>query len=115
MSECDLVVSVHKGHHNPYFNMLEKADYYYQLPKGISSNYGSRQVAPPVYLINTVAWVYSRQAIFDERMRIPRKTLVYEFPENRSIDLDTPDDLRKIKYFLNRPLSALTNIIKFWS
>ena len=99
-NETDLVVSVHKGHGNPYFNMLEQNNNYFALPKGANLNYGSRQAAPEVWHINTVAWVYSRRAIMDERARIPKKTLIYEFPEDRSVDIDTPDDIRKINFFL---------------
>lgn len=99
-SDCDLVVSVHQGHHNPYFNMLESEGMYFKLPKGADANYGARQAAPAVYQINTVAWVYSRRSIKIERKRIPKKTLIYEFPETRSIDLDTPDDISKLNYFL---------------
>lgn len=104
----DLLVSVHRGHHNPYFNMLEKKGEFFCLPKGVEENYGSRQVAPLVYQINTVVWIYSRNAIINERVRIPKSTLIYEFPESRSIDLDTPDDLMKINYFLksNTPIKS---------
>ena len=78
------------------------------MPKGVEENYGSRQVAPLVYQINTVVWIYSRNAIINERVRIPKSTLIYEFPESRSIDLDTPDDLMKINYFLksNTPIKS---------
>ena len=100
-NDVDLVVSVHRGHHNPYFNMLEEVGEYYELPKGARENYGSRQAAPTVYQVNTVAWIYSRQAIMEERVRIPRKTLIYEYPEDRSIDLDTPDDIQKLNYLFN--------------
>tara|TARA_X000001036_G_C20659384_1_gene798324 strand:+ start:1231 stop:1944 length:714 start_codon:yes stop_codon:yes gene_type:complete len=100
-NNADLIVSVHKGHYNPYFNMLEKRDDYYDLPKGKDENYGSRQMSPAVYLINTLVWIYTRNAIMIEKKRIPEKTLVYCFPEERSIDLDTPEDLKKIEYRLS--------------
>ena len=100
-NDVDLVVSVHKGHHNPYFNMLEQVDGYFELPKGGDKNYGSRQQVPTVYQINTVVWIYSREAVMEERVRIPKKTLIYEFPEDRSVDIDTSDDLRKLNFFLN--------------
>jgi CMP-N,N'-diacetyllegionaminic acid synthase len=100
-NDVDLVVSVHRGHYNPYFNMLEKQEGYFKLPLGAEENYGSRQAAPAVYQINTVVWIYSRASIFEERVRIPKKTLIYEFPEDRSMDLDTPDDIKRLNYFLS--------------
>ncbi len=101
-NDCDLVVSVHKGHHNPYFNMLEQYDKYFNLSKGSKQNFGYRQAAPLVFGINTLVWVYSREAIMNEKIRIPEKTLVYVFPEDRSIDIDTPYDLMILEYLLDQ-------------
>ena len=99
-NDVDLVISVHKGHHNPYFNMVEQVGDFFELSKGKKENIGSRQLAPKVYSVNTVGWVYSRRAVMEEKLRIPVKTLAYEFPESRSIDLDTPDDVRRLSYIL---------------
>jgi CMP-N,N'-diacetyllegionaminic acid synthase len=96
----DLLVSVHECQHNPYFSMLEKKKFFYKLSKG-KKNIGSRQEAPKVLEINTLVWIYSRKAVFVEKKRIPKKTIVLKTPYDRSIDIDTNEDIRKINYYLS--------------
>ena len=101
--QADLALSVHQSHQNPYFNMLESGkNGFYALPKGIKENYGSRQSAPRVYSVNTICWVYSKYAILEEKTRIPKKTVVEEFPEEISIDIDTLDDLSRLNFHLKK-------------
>ena len=104
--KADLALSVHLSHQNPYFNMLEiRSNGFYRLPLGREENYGSRQSAPRVYSLNTICWVYSRYAILEERKRIPEKTVVKEFPEEVSTDIDTLDDLSRVKFQLDQDRS----------
>ncbi len=98
----DLLLSVHECEHNPYFSMLEKKGKYYKLSKNSNRNPGSRQQVPKVYEINTIVWIYSRRAIFSENRRIPKKTLIFKTPINRSIDIDTKNDINKIKFYLKK-------------
>ena len=98
----DLLLSVHESGHNPYFSMMEKKGEYFELCKNKKNNPGSRQGVPKVYEVNTLVWIYSRKAIFSEKRRIPKKTLIFKTPVNRSIDIDTKDDINKIKYYLKK-------------
>ena len=100
--KVDLVVSVHPCQHNPYFSMLEKNGKYFKLSKYKSKNPGSRQEVPIVYEINTLVWVYSRHAIINEKKRIPKKTVIFETPYGRSVDIDTEDDIEKINFYLKK-------------
>ncbi len=98
----DLLISVHEAQHNPYFSMLEKKGKFYKLSKIYNKNPGSRQEVPKVYEVNTIVWIYSRNAIFKEKKRIPKKTLIIKTPLNRSVDIDTKEDIKKIKYYLSK-------------
>jgi len=98
----DLLLSVHESGHNPYFSMLEKKGKYFKLSKNPNDNPGSRQQAPKVYDVNTIVWIYSREAIFSEKRRIPKKTLIFKTPINRSIDIDTKNDINKINFYLKK-------------
>ena len=98
----DLLLSAHESTHNPYFSMVEKKGKYYKLSKNSISDPGSRQKAPKVYEINTIVWIYSRKAIFSEKKRIPKKTLIFKTPVDRSIDIDTKDDINRIYFYLNK-------------
>lgn len=98
----DLLLSVHNSTHNPYFSMVEKKGKYYNLSKNLKASPGSRQEVPVVYEINTLVWIYSREAIFKINQRIPKKTKVLITPEERSIDIDTKHDIKKINYYLKK-------------
>ena len=98
----DLLLSVHEAQHNPYFSMVEKKGKYFQLCKNPEKNPGTRQQVPRVYEINTIVWIYSRKAIFSENKRIPKRTLIFKTPINRSIDIDTKDDINRIYFYLNK-------------
>ena len=96
----DLLLSAHEAQHNPYFSMVEKKEKYFQLCKNPEKNPGTRQQVPRVYEINTIVWIYSRKAIFSGNKRIPKRTLIFKTPINRSIDIDTKDDINRIYFYL---------------
>ena len=98
----DLLLSAHEAQHNPYFSMMEKNGKYFELSKNPKKNPGTRQEVPMVYEINTIVWIYSRKAIIEGNKRIPRKTLIFKTPINRSIDIDTVDDVDRIYFYLNK-------------
>ena len=98
----DLLLSAHECTHNPYFSMVEKKGKYFKLSKNSLSDPGSRQKAPKVYEINTIVWIYSRKAILSEKKRIPKKTIIFKTPLDRSIDIDTKDDINRINFYLNK-------------
>ena len=98
----DLLLSVHGAQHNPYFSMVEKEKKYFQLSKNPNKNPGARQQVPKVYEINTVVWIYSKNAIFHENRRIPKKTIIFKTPVERSIDINTKDDISRIYYYLKK-------------
>lgn len=111
----DVLVSVHNCQHNPYFSMLEKKGRYFKLPKKINSikDPSSRQEVPKIYEINTLVWIHSRKIILDLKKRLSEKTLVYKFPYERSIDIDTQDDIDKINYYLNKKNAKIKNYFTF--
>lgn len=98
----DLLVSVHEAQHNPYFSILEKGKHYYNLTKSKNKNPGSRQEVPEVYEINTIVWIYSRNAILKIKKRIPKKTIIFQTPLERSIDIDNENDIKLINYYLKK-------------
>lgn len=98
----DLLISVHKAQHNPYFSIVEKKGKYYRLSKSHDKNPGSRQEVKEVFEVNTIVWVYSRNAIFNIRKRIPYKTITFLTPLDRSIDIDNYNDIGLINYYLKR-------------
>ena len=98
--KADLLISVCKSQHDPYFSILEKRGKYYSLSKKTNKIIGSRQQSKIVYNINTVVWIYSRKSIMDEKKRIPKKTIIFSLPEDVSLELNTTDDVSKVKKFI---------------
>jgi len=99
--KLDLVLSVHKAKYSPYFSILEKKGNYFKISKNAKNNLVSRQSSPKIYNVNTLVWIYSRKAIF-ENIRIPKKTQVIETPIENSIDIDTQNDLDQVKFFIKK-------------
>ena len=93
----DAVISGAPAKRNPYFNMVEEKDGFFRLVKTSSTEVTRRQDCPKVYDLNTVVWIFSREAIIEIRERIPPKTLVFEVPEARAIDLDTEEDFKHLE------------------
>ena len=101
----DLVISANETKYNPYFNLLErckKNKKFFNIVKKLKSKkeVGSTQSAPEVLHMNCIVWIYSRKALFVEKKRIPKKTIVYKTPIQRSFDIDTKEDLYKLRYYL---------------
>ena len=90
-----LLVSVNKSDFSPYFDIIEKKNKYFELCKKLNKKIYARQQAKHVYNINTVVWIYKRNSILFEKMRIPKTTIILETPEKFSLELNYPKD--KIK------------------
>ena len=105
--ECDSVISVNHASKNPYFNMLQIRNGYCELVMSSDPPIVRRQDAPEIFEMNTVVAVFSRHAIIDAKHRIPPRTKPFIIPRDRSIDIDTPEDLLLLEYLLNnnRPVS----------
>ena len=96
----DLLISVFPSPHDPYFSILERKGKYYSMCKSSTKIIGSRQKSKPVYNISTVVWIYSRKSIMTEKKRIPKKTLIFQLTEDESLELNTIDDINKVKKFI---------------
>jgi CMP-N-acetylneuraminic acid synthetase len=99
-AEVDLVITGYKSNKNPYFNMVEsKADGFVALSKQVGQTFASRQTTPPVYAMNASIYVWHRHTLERGLWDNPRIKL-YEMPENRSIDIDTPVDWQYVEILM---------------
>lgn len=97
-SDCDAVVSGSRSHRSPYFNMVKIENDYARLVIDTPQPIACRQQAPATYDLNTIVWIFSRRALMEEQARLPKKTLVYETPRERSVDIDTEADWRLLHF-----------------
>ncbi len=87
--KCDIVCSVYKQHHNPYFNMMEpnpKGFLYFS--KKLRQNIVGRQQAPTVYQLNGLFAINVNQLLKYKRFYMP-KILPYEIPLETGFMIDT--------------------------
>ena len=92
--------SVNISKKNPYFNMVEKKNQTYKLIK-YRKNYSARQKTPKVYDMNASIYVWSRKSLLRKEI-FTKKTEIYEMPFERSIDIDSQNDLDLTKYIMKK-------------
>lgn len=89
----DSVVGVQPAKGSPYFTLVEEdAGGRVALSKPLPHGVTRRQDAPDVWQINGAVYVWTRQALFEQRGVLCRKTGLWQMPMLRSLDIDTEDD-----------------------
>lgn len=83
---------------SPYFNLVEKNENgFVDLSKKSTIPIVRRQDAPACYDLNASIYIWRRQSLFDYTTVILDCTIIYEMPENRSIDIDTSLDFEIVQ------------------
>lgn len=93
-SKASNLITATPARKNPYFNMVEYRGTKIKLVKSIKGVLlpQSRQVAPPVYDMNASIYIWKKSSLFNDINLINKNTVMYEMPEERSIDIDTMVD-----------------------
>lgn len=100
--KLDNLFSVCESRKNPYFNMVEIKNKKVSLVKKVKNiNYVRRQKTPKVYDVNASIYVWQKK-ILEKKLFFNRKTGIYLMPFSRSIDIDTLDDLKLVKFFMKK-------------
>ena len=88
-TSCDLVCSVYRQHHNPYFNMMEKNKQgFLRFSKSSTKNIENRQSAPVVFQLNGLFVLNVNNFLKYKKFYMP-KALPYEIPLQRGLMIDT--------------------------
>jgi len=100
-SDADGVIVVSQAHRNPYFNMVKLDD------KGwaslvIPGQAGTRQSAPQVFDVTTVAYAVRADLIRQGKRIFDGKLKVVKVPAERALDIDTPLDWDLAEFLLKR-------------
>ena len=100
-TDAQNVYSVYESDKNPYFNMVElDEEGYAQLSKNPSDKVLRRQETPKVYAMNAAVYVYEKDFLQSTDSIHGEKTKIIEMPEERSVDIDTPKDLKFAKFLM---------------
>ena len=102
------VVTASLAKHSPYFSLLEpKQDGYAELVKK-TGQFTCRQDLPPCYGMNGAIYVWAGKTFFDLNEIITDKTLIYEMPQIRSVDIDSELDFTIAALLFSKRETALT-------
>jgi CMP-N,N'-diacetyllegionaminic acid synthase len=91
---ADAVVSVCEAHDHPYLTRKLSAggtlEEFFPCP----IKYARRQDLPPAYALNGAIYVSRRESFFASRNLCPSGALAHLMPNERSLEIDTPWELR---------------------
>jgi N-acylneuraminate cytidylyltransferase/CMP-N,N'-diacetyllegionaminic acid synthase len=101
-SDADNVITGARARRSPYFNMVERRDDgRVSLSKALSKPIVRRQDAPQCFDMNASIYVWRRDYLLEQAgATIGANTLLFEMPEERSIDIDSELDFRIVQLLL---------------
>jgi len=99
-SDADLALSVRQAERSPYYNMVVLNDGYARLVIPPQTAIHTRQAAPPVYDITTVAYATRPEYILRASSLFEGKVKGVVVPRERAIDIDTELDFLHAEFLL---------------
>ena len=101
-SDADNVITGTPARRSPYFNLVEcDSRGRVHLSKPSEQAVVRRQDCPPCYDLNASIYVWHRAALFaDYETVIGANTLLFEMPEERSVDIDSELDFQFVAFLL---------------
>ena len=102
-SDAANVVSAMASRRSPYFNLVERDEAgRVHLSKQPTTPIARRQDAPECFDLNASVFVWTRGALFSGNDYVlGDDTLLFEMPEERSIDIDTEIDFRFVEFLMS--------------
>lgn len=88
---------------SPYFNLVELTpDGYVRLAKQLDKPVVRRQDAPICYDMNGSIYVWRRDVLMDGGPLFRHDTMLYEMPEDRSVDIDSELDFEIVELLMRK-------------
>lgn len=97
----DNLITAMPSRRSPYFNLVEmdKNGKVY-LSKTLDDKVLRRQDAPDSYDMNASIYIWKRDVLLNNDTIFLEKTGLYVMPEERSIDIDTPEDYKYVAFLM---------------
>jgi len=87
---------------SPYFNLVElDSEGFVKLSKKTGSQIVRRQDAPKCFDMNASIYVWKRPALFNGSSVFNNDTLLFEMPEERSVDIDSELDFKIVELLMS--------------
>jgi len=111
--DADLCATAVVAHDSPYFNIVEftpGSDSFVRPCSPIMLGSSRRQDVPKVYALNGAVYVVRRSTLdaFENQFEVGRFAIL-EMPRDRSVDIDTEDDLELAEWMLTRVTGSPTS------
>lgn len=88
---------------SPYFNLVElNADGFVRISKPLADAIVRRQDSPRCFDMNASIYVWHRDALLGDPRVFYDNTVLFEMPEDRSIDIDTELDFEIVRLLMER-------------
>ena len=95
------LITASKSRRSPYFNLIEKeASGKINVSKPLNSGFARRQDVPTTYDMNASIYLWTRESLFNNQSLFNSDTLLYEMPEERSLDIDSQFDFKIVKFLI---------------
>jgi CMP-N,N'-diacetyllegionaminic acid synthase len=102
-NDADNVISAAPARRSPYFNLVEVDEAgHVRLSKPLPSAVARRQDAPRAFDMNASIYVWRRESFLADPKVFYDRTLLYEMPEERSVDVDSELDWTIVEHLLSR-------------
>jgi CMP-N,N'-diacetyllegionaminic acid synthase len=102
-SEVPNVITAMPARRSPYFNMVERdLNGQINLVKRPNPPLKRRQDAPACYDLNASIYAWKREVLHRESGLFLEGTVLYEMPEERSIDIDSELDFEIVNMLMNK-------------
>lgn len=100
ISKAKILITGCNARKNPFFNMVKVKNDIPELVIKIDKPPKSRQKAPLVFDMNASIYIWDRDTLLKNDSLFTKKTVLFEMPEERSIDIDTPLDFKLVEFLL---------------
>jgi|TARA_B110000438_G_scaffold302706_1_gene361265 CMP-N,N'-diacetyllegionaminic acid synthase len=100
--KADMLITGCKSRKNPYYNMVEVIKGKIKKVKSLKKDIYRRQDAPETYDCNASIYIWNRKSLINFKSFFTKKTVFYQMPENRSVDIDSELDFQLVKFLLRK-------------
>lgn len=102
-SDATNLITGSPSRRSPYFNLVEvDSNGIVSLSKPLEKSVIRRQDAPKCYDMNASIYVWKRGALMDSEKLFQSNTILYEMPEERSIDIDSEIDFEFVSFIATK-------------
>ena len=100
--KSDILITGSRSKKNPYHNIVEIVNKKLKKVGRSKRNIFRRQDPPKTYDLNASIYIWKRKSLINQKPSPSSKTVFYEMPECRSIDIDSELDFKLVEFLLKK-------------